>query len=240
MANLQMLPHAIGQLLVGEDRLLESNAFERVFQAVSALVREERGLSIDEVLEHLRIVEKMESTQDTFKAQRLLVFAILGWQSMLYLPAFNICSQDQLAIHDYDDQVNSGLVFDASKVSVDLAARPLFVILKGFGNLLPSPLSDITQFASENSKVAATWLPLSPTETNAHLLTALLHVRIRWVDCLALHLDYDKSSRTLSLFSCPSFCVATLRSNGPLFALASTERRSFDPRANEDDIAVYA
>ena len=153
---------------------------------------------------------------------------------MLYRPAFNTCSQDEFAVHD--DQSNSGLVFDNNKVSADLADRPLFVISNGFGNLLPSP--NITPVASENSKTAATWLPLDPAETNAYHL-ALLHVRIRWVDCLALHLDYNKSSRTLSLFSCPSFCVAMLQSKGTIFSFASLENNSFDPRANEEDISQF-
>lgn len=237
--QLANFPHAVKQLRVGADTLLENNAFERVFQAVAKFVLETRGPSIDEVVEHLRTAESMESTPEAFTAQRHLAFAVLGWQSMTYIPAFNTCSLDQFAVHQDDNQFKPGLIFDSDKISIDLADRPLFVILKGFGNLLPSPPSNITQVASEHSKDAATWLPLNPAETNAYLLTTLLHVKIRWVDCLSLHLDYDKSSRTLSLFSCPSFCIAMLQSRGPLFAFASTEKRAWDPRANEDDIAQY-
>jgi hypothetical protein len=91
---------------------------------------------------------------------------------------------------------------------------------------------------SENGKVAASWLPLDPAETNAHLLLTLLHV-IRWVDSLALHLDYNRSSRTLSLFRFPSFRAAMLQSRGPIFSFASLEKRSFDPRTNEEDIAQF-
>jgi len=219
---------------VGEETLLENNAFERVFTAVATFVRDNEAVSIDDVVGHLRETQKMEGTREASRAQRLLVFAILGWQSMLYRPAFNTCSQDEFAVHD--DQSNSGLVFDNNKVSADLADRPLFVISNGFGNLLPSP--NITPVASENSKTAATWLPLNPAETNAYHLS-MLHVTIRWVDCLALHLDYNKSSRTLSLFSYPSFCVAMLRSKGTIFSFASLEKNSFDPRANEEDISQF-
>ncbi|KAF2811120.1 uncharacterized protein BDZ99DRAFT_508447 [Mytilinidion resinicola] len=233
------MSHAVRQLRVGEETLLENNAFERVFTATGTFVRDTEMVTIDDVVEHLRKTQKMENTRQTFKAQRLLVFAILGWQSMLYRPAFNTCSGDELAVHEDDDESNSGLVFDTNKVSADLADRPLFVILKGFGNLLPSPPSNITQAASENSRAAATWLPLNPAEMNAHLLLTLLHVRIRWVDCLALHLDYNKSSRTLSLFSCPSFYVAMLQSKGTIFSFASTEKKSFDPRASEEDISQF-
>ncbi|KAF2190686.1 hypothetical protein K469DRAFT_733374 [Zopfia rhizophila CBS 207.26] len=216
------ISYTVRQLRVGEETLLENNAFERVFIAVATFVRDNEAVSIDDVVEHLRKTQKMEGTGETFKAQRLLVFAILGWQSMLYRPAVNTCSQDELAVHEDDDQSNSGLVFDTNKVSADLADRPF-----------------ITHVASENSKAAATWLPLDPAETNTHLLLTLLHVRIRWVDCLALHLDYNKSSRTLSLFSCPSFCVAMLQSKGTIFSFANTEKNSFDPRAGERGISQF-
>ena len=232
------ISRAVRQLRVGEETLLEGNAFERVFAAVATFVRDNRGASIDDVVDDLRVTQSMESSPEVFLSQRLLVFAILGWQSMLYRPAFNVCSEAELAIHEDDDQANSGLVFDTNKVSVDLADRPLFIILKGFGNLLPSS-SNITRIASESSKTAANWLPLNPAETNAHLLCTLLRVKIRWVDCLALHLDYNKSSGTLSLFSCPSFCVAMLQHQGPIFSFASTEKRSFDPRASEKDILQF-
>lgn len=231
------IPHAVRQLRSGEETLLESNTFERVFATVAAFVQDQKGISIDDVVEHLRITERLEATPESFKAQRLLVFAILGWQSMLYRPAFNSCSADELAVRQHDDQSSSGLVFDTNKVSADLADRPLFVLLKAFGNLLPSAPSNVTQLASENSKTAATWLPLDPAETNAYHLHTLLHVRVRWVDCLALHLDYNKSSRTLSLFSYPSFCVAMLQSKGTVFSFASTEKNSFDPRGSQEDIS---
>ncbi|KAF2468653.1 uncharacterized protein BDR25DRAFT_264460 [Lindgomyces ingoldianus] len=237
--QLTNISHAVLQLQVGKETLLEGNAFEKVFAAVAQFARDNEGISIDDLIEDLRRTQGMEESHECLKAQRLLVFAILGWQSMLYRPTFNTCSLEELAVLEYDSQSNSGLVFDKTKVSVDLADRPLFAILKGFGNLLPSPPPNITQVASENSKSAATWLPLDPSETNAHLLMALLHVRIRWVDCLALHLDYNKSSRTLSLFSYPSFCVAMLQSKGTIFSFASTEKRSFDPRASEEDISQF-
>ncbi len=222
---------------MGEETLFENNAFERLFAAVATFVQDNEGATIDDVVEHLRTTQDMERTHTTFKAQRLIVFAILGWQSMLYRPAFNTCSLDELAVHEDDDQSSSHLVFYTHKLSADFADRPLFAILKGLGNLLPCP--NMSQVASKDGKTAATWLPLNPAETNIHLLLTLLHVKIRWVDCLALHLDYNKSTRTLSLFSCPSFCVAMLQSRGTIFSFASTEKQSFDPRANEKDISQF-
>lgn len=86
--------------------------------------------------------------------------------------------------------------------------------------------------------MATSWTALYPSELNAHLLHTLLRVRFRWVDTLALHLDYDRSSRTLSLFSFPSVCASQLRKRrGTIYAFASTEMQPADPRADEDDIA---
>ncbi|KAF2273014.1 uncharacterized protein EI97DRAFT_445293 [Westerdykella ornata] len=223
----------------GKEHYGKMNGFERVFAAVAAFIHNKQAVTIDDVVEHLRKTQVLETVPWTCNAQRLLVFAILGWQSMLYRPTFNTCSLDELAVHQYDMHSNSGLVFDAHKVSVELSDRPLFALLKGFGNLLPAPSPNTAQVASENSKAAATWLALDPAETNAYLLQTLLHVQIRWVDCLALHLDYNKSERTLSLFMYPSFCLAALESHGAIYAFASTEKKSFDPRANEHDISQF-
>ncbi|KAF2267609.1 hypothetical protein CC78DRAFT_511770 [Lojkania enalia] len=224
------------QLKVGSEMLLEGNGFEKVFAAVAKFVRDSEGISIDDIVEYLRETESIENTPEVFGAQRLLVFAILGWQSMLYRPAFNTCTLSELAIHEDGDEHSSRLVFQTNRISAELCDRPLFIVLKGFGNLLPSSISSATPTASENNKLAATSIPLNPVETNAYLLRTLLHVKIRWVDCVALHLDYDKSSKTLSLFRFPSFCAAMLESKGTVFSFASTEKKSFDPRANAQEI----
>lgn len=231
------LPNTLSELLVGEENLLDEGVFERVFTSVKSVLQDTEGMSIDDVVEHLQGSLGMESTKEAFKTQRTLVFAILGWQSMLYQPAFNVCSLDQFAIDEDSCQPNSGLVYDNFKVDAELAERPLFVLLKGFGNLLPSPSPQITQVASERGRFIAEWMPLISAEMNVYLLHTLLRVQIKWVDTLSLHLDFDKSSRTLSLFSCPSFCVQMLQSRGTIHAFASTDQSAFDPRADEQEIS---
>jgi hypothetical protein len=71
---------------------------------------------------------------------------------------------------------------------------------------------------------------------NAYFLVSFLNISIRWVDTLALHLDYDKSSRILSLFKYPSICIATLEATGALYAFASPDSPDLDPRADFDTI----
>ena len=255
-------PHEIQRLRVGTDDLRQGNAFERVFAAIAKFVRVHEGVSIDDIVEHLRDTLQMDVTYESNKAQRSLVFAILGWQSMLYRAAFNNCSMDEFAIHKEDDQSNfGGMAFTKNKVPATSADQPLFAFLRGFGNLLPRAPPLTSQLPSDYAKAAAIWLPLNPAETNMYFLRSLLQVRVRWVDTLAQHLDYNRSSRTLSLFSYPSFCAAMLQSKGTLHAFVAAaaaaaaaaecteETKPFDKnhnhnhnpfdhrRSNEEDIA---
>ena len=105
--------------------------------------------------------------------------------------------------------------------------------------MLPATPVGLGTVASENSQAASSWIPLYPAEINAYVLQKIIHVRIRWVDSLALHFDYDKTSKTLSLFRYPSFCIAMLHSKGSIYSFASTEQNGFDPRASEADILHF-
>jgi len=31
-------------------------------------------------------------------------------------------------------------------------------------------------------------------------------IRIEWVDCLSMHMEFDSRTKTLKLFRCPSYC----------------------------------
>ena len=206
---------------------------------MESYARGNRGFGIDDVVDHLRETEVFAAEQDDptiEQAQRLLIFALLGWQSMVYVPALNVSPPSMLSVHQ---DIDSGLVFDTRSVLADLCDRPLSILLKGFGNLLPTRAPVASLAAVESTRAAATWTPLFPAELNAYTLHTLLGVRFRWVDSIALHLDYDRSSKTLCLFAFPSACAAQLRNrSGAIFAFASAEGRDApDPRGDEDDIA---
>ena len=234
--QLKNLPYCLRDLRVEGNLLLEKSCLAELFQATQSVTQENEGISIDEIVEYLQENGTLENMEELLGPQRLLIFAVLGWQTMLYQPAFNVCSIQQLAIHQDSSQPQSGLIFDNYKVSADISDRPLWILLKAFGNILPARSPGVAR-ASETSKVASSWLPLYPMETNAYLLHNLLGVRIRWVDALALHLDYDKSSRTLSLFSYPSFCLDMLLSDGLIYSFACSAQCGMDLRANRDDIS---
>jgi hypothetical protein len=238
------LPDCLVDLIKGQDKFASTDFstdtfLYRIFIAVNRFVRESPSPSIDEIIEHLQeelILDPVDDETTSNPAERLLVFAVLGWQTMLYLPSFNTCPLSQLEIHQAAGQPNSRLVYDTFRMSADLADRPMAILLKGYGNLLPARCQGLTKVASETSRVASSWNPINVAEMNAYFLFSFLNVGIRWVDTLALHLDYDKSSRTLSIFKYPSLCVATLETTGALYAFASPDSTNMDPRADFDEI----
>lgn len=257
------LPPAVLALLGGGSRTVD-DGFRAVWEAVQKIALTERGATIDEVVEQLDTAGVLDqggcsTNSGAGDATRQLVFAFLGWQSMVYVPELNSHPLGTLAIRHDANAPESGLVFDRYVTSSeDMADRPLWVLLKSFGNLLPAHPQDVAVRAAdvaafEAVQTAASWAPLYPDQFNAYMLRTLLRVRFRWVDTLALHLDYDKSTRTLSLFAFPSMCVAHLRAResgsdhaagnkppgGAIFAFSSLEIDAADPRGDEDDIADF-
>ncbi|KAJ5338733.1 hypothetical protein N7452_005461 [Penicillium brevicompactum] len=237
--QLKNVPRSLLQLRVGTYSFSNPRCLETLFEAIEDCARGTEGVSVDEMTAYLRETGVFDYTETLEGDQKLLVFAVLGWRSMLYQAAFNVCSTQELAIHQDSGQPQSGLVFDTHKISAELSDRPLSVLLKAFGQLLPARSSGLSIHTSELGSLASLWQPLHPEETNAYLLHVLLRVQIRWVDVLSLHLDYDKTTRTLSLFRYPSFCLEALRSRGLLYSFSSIESFSADPRANEEDISQF-
>lgn len=104
--------------------------FYRIFTGVSEFIRHESSPSIDQVIEHLvekNLLNPSDEGSELGLQHRLLVFAILGWQSMLYLPSFGTCPPEELAILQLEDQLISELTYETFKVVSDLAERPMAI-----------------------------------------------------------------------------------------------------------------
>lgn len=235
------LPNCLTKLLSKDGALntidlTTDTPFYRFFMIIRQYTsKAERSLTIDEIIKYLGDDLAQESLVQTENVPELkhLVFAILGWQSMLYRPSFNTCPLSQFAVHQEVDQPDSGLIFDTYKLSAYLSDRPVAILLKTYGHLLPARAREPTLAVSEDGSA---WNPLNPSEMNAHFLHTILQIEIRWVDTLSLHLDYDKSTRTLSIFRYPSFCLAMLHSKGTVYAFEDRDKISIDRRANYDEI----
>ncbi|KAK7743148.1 hypothetical protein SLS53_004233 [Cytospora paraplurivora] len=242
-ARLDALPRPFHDIQVGGESVSQLRGFNSLAVAIDEYLGRNDGCSIDEIIQHLLDADLI-ATENVFDKKadvlRNLVFACLGWRTMLYRPTFNVYPLDNFAIQQDDGEPDSGLVFDTYRAPTELSDRPLSVLLKYFGNLLPARSPVTTHLAAETSRNVVSWTALWPEEINAYLFEVLLHVRFRWVDCLALHLDYDKSTQTLSLFRYPSLCAAMLkRDPGTIFSFASVEQFSADPRADNTDIEAF-
>ncbi len=239
-ARLRTLPGVLHNILVRESSIADIVGFEALCIDIEQFTSQNEGSSIDDIVEHLTLSQILPKNElDDLSLLRTLIFAALGWRSMLYRPALNTCSFDQLEILHDEGDVESGLVYDTYRLPAYLSDRPLSILLKAFGNLLPARSVVATHAAAETSKEMASWMALWPQEINAYLLQVLLRARFRWVDSLALHLDYDKSTRTLSLFAFPSLCASMLQNNDRISAFASVENHAADPRADLDDIISF-
>jgi hypothetical protein len=167
--------------------------------------------SIDDMATHLldlNLIETNGNENEGRQVARTIAFAVLGWQTMLYQPAFGTCPPQQMAIADlldgYTGQAYMTLKQDHSRVRSSLAD-----FLLGFGLMLPPEnlcISDDPDDCLAFEKVAI----VGPDNFNAALLKSLARINIQWVDTLAPHLEFDRATNTLFLFRYPSFCLASM------------------------------
>ncbi len=196
-----------------------------------------------------------EARDGSREAKQQLVFALLGWQCMIYEPYFGMEYDPRFFQIDHPDEVEppmnflntggragslaspwgSGLVVDSHRVlAQNLSRRPLWAFLRAFGNLLPasSGAGPGHYLGGRGSAAAeAAWKPIYPSELNVHVLQTLLRVRIRWVDAMGQHLDYDSTTRTLSLFRWPSLCMHHLHEHYRLRRYNAEDRDGKDAAA---------
>lgn len=243
--QLRLLPSCISDLFNNHDlevpRLIKGTEFFTIFMEVNRLVRHDSyALGIDDVVQQICIQMNWNEDEGTdLAACRLLVFAILGWQTMLYSSAFNTCSLEEFAVQQDEALSGSRVVFHTYKISANLSDRPLGIMMKAFGNLLPAPSHKPESTAVESGIDHRLLSPIDYLELNVYTLHTLLRVDIRWVDSMVSHLDYNKATKTLSLFRFPSFCVTMLHSTGTLHSFGSPDIDGPDPRAKREDIPGF-
>lgn len=212
IANLQWYDRWLHRQLKNVPPLMAQSlgSFPQIFQQVAELTG--RGWSLEEMAERLLLLELIKSGggYDTKQVARTMVFAFLGWQTMLYEPAFQTCPPQQLAIADvldgYFGQAFMKLKQDQSRVSDCL---PDFLL--GFGLMLPTEglcVSDDPEDCHAFESVTI----IHSAEFNFSLLHSLAGINVKWIDVMAPHLEFDKATNTLFLFRYPSFCLANISS----------------------------
>lgn len=82
-------------------------------------------------------------------------------------------------------------------LTAEVATLSFEHLLNCFGHLKFQPMSQTSQDHQ----------PIIASNFNYYILSKVTGIRVVWVDCLSLHLEFDRRAMTLKLFRFPSFCA---------------------------------
>lgn len=192
------------------DQLEHASDSLGTFIEIARLAKTDECSSIDDMVSHLldSNTVRFRNSVDGSRALKGFVFAALGWQTMLYLPAFGTCPPQQLALADSLDGF-VGQAYMVVKQDESGTKRSLQEFLLNFGLMLPRENICISQ-EKEDTQAFESLTMINSVQFNAFLLQSIAHIQIKWVDVLAPHLEFDRDTNTLFLFRYPSFCLANL------------------------------
>lgn len=213
-----------------------------MWQEVSQYMIAAVSVSIDEVVAHLLESDILElgSDPDALIAAKNLIFAVIGWQTMLYQADMHSCPPEQLAIQS-QMAGHQGQAHMCLKQNHSSCRRRMHEFLLGYGLLLP-PRNFEGLGSVEDKKAFAEFKSVSPDSFNAYLLSSIGDVTIEWVDSLSCHMEFNSYSSKLFLFRYPSFCLANISADesghsakSVIYACA-TPRDSAGQWATTDDV----
>ena len=210
--QLNLLPEATLSVIIdhssGNGSRLTAE-FLHTFCAIAAFAQSSQHLGIDKIVDHLvnRGLISPQDDRNRHMDARSLIFAVLGWQTMLYKPALGTCPSQQLAVTD-EQAGYRGQAFVSLKQHQMATKRPLYEFLMGFGLLLP-PLNFCGSLDPEEKEAFNAHTTVKPSNFNAHILQSIGHFKLKWVDILSCHLELDDQTKTIYLFRHPSFCLAS-------------------------------
>ena len=184
---------------------LPGESLDKIIQLsaeVASVIRKHGGISICRLVQKLQIkgilCQEDDLSGDPFA--RSLIFNLIGWLSLLYIPARRIRSNDLKIVIQSDKSAIR------SNVATEMAARPLDELLRSFGDLLPR---SIARLPSKSQSLAEESIPATKFQVshlNVATLRDIANMQIVWVDTISAHLEFDPTIPSLSLFKCPSFC----------------------------------
>lgn len=155
---------------------------------------------------HTRPAISVWGGQDPLDDQRghkcQVMFALLSCILLLYTPSESPQeSQLQMQLKDPDDEereLRSHLLKKSScLLTADVGSQSFEHLLNCFGHLRFQPMSGSSQ---DHRSITA-------SNINYYILSKVAGIRVVWIDCLSLHLEFDRRTLTLKLFRFPSFCA---------------------------------
>jgi hypothetical protein len=96
---------------------------------------------------------------------------------------------------------------------------PLGVLLRTFGTIIPECIRDGLDHSHLGRHDVGTSIDISLV--CFHTLDKVSSIKIEWVECLSLHLEFDSRTKTLKLFRFPSLCLLMYRNQKGTTSLMS-------------------
>ncbi|KFY95687.1 hypothetical protein V498_03198 [Pseudogymnoascus sp. VKM F-4517 (FW-2822)] len=241
--QVQSQPNQLFSTLHGYDPKIDDSwigSFSTMWQEVSQYMTATASVSIDEIVAHLLEFDILElgSDPNALIAAKNLIFAVIGWQTMLYQADMHSCPPEQLAIQSQMG-VHQGQAHMCLKQNHSSCRRRMHEFLLGYGLLLP-PRNFEGLGSVEDKKAFAEFKSVSSTSFNASLLSSIGDVTIEWVDSLSCHMEFDPYLNKLFLFRYPSFCLANIPADGSGHSTKSAIYACATPRDSAGQWATTA
>ncbi|KAH7400228.1 hypothetical protein BKA64DRAFT_477638 [Cadophora sp. MPI-SDFR-AT-0126] len=212
--------------------------FEVVMQVLTivAVRLQQPDCSLTEIADALynEGLAKMADVEYDQMAQ--LSFAAIGWITLLYIPkiapspdrlelrtpAADFAPEYQAVFTAYSPtprrrkrKSRQNQTFRVLEMDMSLIDQPLALLLQRFGSIIPDRKESmvVSIYPSSDNFTSQ----IKAYHLSFHTIYRIAKVNIEWVDCLALHLEFDPATKTLAIFRFPSLCLlmACSRSPGP-------------------------
>ena len=167
---------------------------------IMEIFRLDSDIAIHQVLNRLDEKSALigNRTEDRELKVKHLVFNVIGWVSLLYLPSPNPRSTS------FKIALQGAISPSRASAGIDKSTRPVDELLRAFGELIPRNAT--SKAALEHGAARSSPLKFKVSYLNAATLGSLASIKIQWVDTISAHLEFDPSIPAVLLFKAPSFC----------------------------------
>ncbi|MCJ1400648.1 hypothetical protein MMC11_003856 [Xylographa trunciseda] len=186
---------------------------------VARLLEHNKELALSDVVDDLANDDLLKESDEERSLPKQLIFAAVGWLSALYQPEQNP-SPKRLEAMRYLTTAREALtpfeskVFDNYSRNLDFDDQPLIRLLRQFGDLIPDFKGDSRTTPALGGGVSPFTEYIELSHVSFDMIQNFAKVRIEWVDCLSMHLEFDSRTRTLKVFRFPSLCRIMYRKRG--------------------------
>ncbi|PVH79052.1 hypothetical protein DL98DRAFT_589829 [Cadophora sp. DSE1049] len=232
-----------------------SNAFDILSKIVMEFKRENLALvGITDALYNDGALQDADSDPDRFNAKRL-VFAAFGWITLLYIPEPNPAKGSLQIMNPYLRVSSEGDIqsrrkrgsrrgtktFHSFSEDLEHSDQPLSTMLDRFGEIIPK--YSRTSFSGPGSPFPRAEEMIEVSMLCFYTMHKVASISIEWVDCLSLHLEFDRQTKILKLFRFPSLCLIMCcrpeRSSTNKSALAQLFSEASNLEGSNDDAEEY-